>query len=59
MLTDYEFPPIPDRRFDWAAWVDGREEGPVGRGATESAAIQDLLRDLDADEDSGEPRPIK
>jgi hypothetical protein len=36
-------PPIPTRDFDWQAWLDGYEEdGPVGTGPTEDAAIADL-----------------
>lgn len=39
-------PPIPIRAFDWSAWVDGREEWKTGRGATEEAAIRDLLQQI-------------
>ena len=39
------FPPIPDRRFDWAVWHDGdEEEGHVGYGATPAEALADLER---------------
>lgn len=49
--TDYWAKPIPIRRFDWCAtWEnyeggDGYDErpGPVGYGATEQEAIDDLL----------------
>lgn len=41
--TNHDFPPIPDRRFDWSAWEDGEEErGIIGRGPTEAEAIADL-----------------
>lgn len=43
--TTYVYPPIPDRRFDWSAIDDDTYDGegcPVGRGATEEEAIQDL-----------------
>lgn len=44
IVTSHEFPPIPDRRWDWSAVRDGYEPGePIGRGATEAAAIADLL----------------
>lgn len=43
IVTSYEFPPIPDRRFDWMAYREGDEEGgPRGWGATGAAAIADL-----------------
>lgn len=51
--THYEFPPIPDRRFDWSAidddTYDGAEDShcPIGRGRTEQEAIDDLLEQLD------------
>lgn len=46
--TSYVYPPIPTRRFDWAAWVDGHEEsGQVGYGATEAEAIEELREMLD------------
>lgn len=45
--TDYDPKPIPDRRFDWAAWDDSSYEGdpsdPLGYGACEADAIDDLL----------------
>jgi hypothetical protein len=43
IVTSYEFPPIPIRRFDWMAYREGNEEGgPRGWGATEAEAIADL-----------------
>ncbi len=50
--TDYVFPPIPSRNFDWAAYDDetycGCEEChcPMGRGPTEQIAIDDLLEQI-------------
>lgn len=42
--TSYEFPPIPDRRFDWCAFFDGEEEaGNYGWGRTEAEAIADFI----------------
>lgn len=42
--TDHWPKPIPVRGFDWVAWYDGEEEtGCNGYGATEDAAINDLL----------------
>lgn len=47
--TNYEYPPIPDRSFDWSAVVEGEYEPgqPIGRGPTEDAAIADLQEQLD------------
>jgi hypothetical protein len=41
--TVREYPPIPDRRFDWCALYEGEEEaGGYGWGATEAEAITDF-----------------
>jgi len=45
--TSFDFPPIPDRRYDWSAWVDGEEEGKIGRGISEMDAIDDLKEQLE------------
>ena len=46
--TENICPPIPDRRHDWTAWVDGKEEdGPYGYGPTEQDAINDLKEHLE------------
>lgn len=48
IITEYWPKPIPIRNYDWQAWVDGREEsGQVGQGATEDAAVEDLLEQID------------
>ena len=55
--TDFVYPPLPVRNMDWSAIdddtydVDCDENGffsncPVGRGATEQAAIDDLMDQL-------------
>jgi len=42
--TEYWAKPIPIRNRDWIAYRDGNEEsGPVGVGATEQEAIEDLM----------------
>jgi hypothetical protein len=47
--TNNELPPIPIRQFDWSAIDDDTYDGtddshcPIGRGATEQEAIDDLL----------------
>jgi len=47
IVTEFVYPPIPDRRFDWEAHLDGDEEnGPYGYGDTEEKAIQDLRDQL-------------
>lgn len=44
LVTSCQYPPIPDRRFDWIAHIDGDEEsGNYGYGATEEAAIADWV----------------
>lgn len=42
IVTAHVYPPIPIRQFDWLAHYDD-PEGPTGTGATEQAAINDLL----------------
>lgn len=45
--TSYDYPPIPWRDFDWSAVEDDYEPGrPIGRGATEQAAIENLKQQL-------------
>lgn len=44
IITSYDCPPIPVRGADWSAhWDHLGEDGPVGRGETEEAAVRDLL----------------
>jgi hypothetical protein len=56
IVTVHEYPPIPYRGFDWCAHLDsydGAEDAghqPVGWGATEKAAIEDLLEQLGEEE---------
>ncbi len=51
--TTYVFPPIPLRCFDWSAidddTYDGAEDShcPIGHGATEQEAIDDLMRQIE------------
>lgn len=47
IITVYDPPPIPDSSFNWTAYVDGREEYQWARGATETAAIADLMEQLE------------
>lgn len=50
--TENVCPPIPTRDMDWSAVTDDYESGhPIGQGATEDAAIADLLEQLEAMED--------
>lgn len=45
--TSYVCPPIPWRHVDWEAVEDDYDESrPIGRGATEQAAIDDLKQQL-------------
>ena len=44
LITSHVYPPIPDRRFDWCAYIDGDEEsGKYGYGATEEEAVADFI----------------
>jgi len=52
--TSFDYPPIPVRDMDWSATddnYDGAEDSgnrhQIGRGATEEAAIADLLEQLE------------
>ena len=43
IITSFLNPPIPVRSMDWQATYEGYDEGdPIGRGATEQEAIDDL-----------------
>lgn len=50
--TSHDYPPVPFRNADWSAidedTYDGGEEDncPVGRGATEQDAINDLVQQM-------------
>ncbi len=51
ITTNFVYPPVPYRDQDWSATVDGYEPGEaIGRGATERAAIADLLEQLEEDD---------
>jgi hypothetical protein len=44
IITEFIYPPIPIRRYDWSAVREGYDEGDhVGWGATEQEAINELL----------------
>ncbi len=44
IVTVHEYPPIPDRRWDWCAYREGDEEGGNrGWGRTREEAVADLL----------------
>jgi len=48
--TTFVNPPIGDRSCDWEAVMDDYEPGcPIGRGATEQKAIDDLMWQLKDD----------
>jgi hypothetical protein len=55
--THNEFPPIPVRKFDWFAVDDSAHdgEGPIGMGASEQEAIEDLLEQIDAGHERSAP----
>ena len=50
--TSFDYPPIPIRRFDWAAYLGDYYDGApdagtfgnwIGHGETKEAAVADLL----------------
>jgi hypothetical protein len=55
--TTFEYPPIPVRSMDWSAVTDDYDADcdqdgffsncPIGHGATEQDAIDDLLEQMD------------
>lgn len=48
IITRFDPPPIPIKNSDWVATTDSYEpEDPIGRGATEQEAIDDLLDQLE------------
>lgn len=55
--THFVYPPIPTRNFDWMACRGDYEPGVrVGYGATEQAAIDDLLEQEDSEQvDNAKP----
>ena len=59
IVTTFYYPPIPDRRFDWQAIDDDTHDGspgsPIGYGATEREAIEDLILLLQIEVHATEP----
>ena len=52
IVTHYDPPPIPVRKFDWSAIDDSTYDGHgcrIGHGATEAEAIQDLMDQIEDD----------
>lgn len=51
IVTKYDPPPIPFRDCDWSAVYDDYDLGsPIGHGATEADAIEDLKMEAGMDE---------
>lgn len=51
IVTRYDPPPIPIRRFDWSAVSDDYEPPqPIGWGRTKDEAIADLLMQMEDDQ---------
>lgn len=45
IITNYDYPPIPIRIYDWSAIREDYEPGDlIGTGRTEQDAIDDLVR---------------
>ena len=61
--TSFDYPPIPVRSFDWSAVTDNYDcdcdqDGffsscPIGHGATEQEAINDLIEQLRENDEDG------
>ena len=50
--TQFIYPPIPIRQYDWEAIREDYDEGDfIGHGETEREAINDLLRQEEEQED--------
>lgn len=50
IITNFVYPPIPLRYFDWSAVTDNYEGGdPIGYGSTEQEAINDLITQVEGD----------
>lgn len=48
IITECIFPPVPSRKYDWAAYLEGTEEsGKCGFGETEMEAIRGLAELLE------------
>lgn len=44
IITNYDYPPISNRNYDWSAIRSDYDEGDlIGHGKTEQMAIDDLL----------------
>lgn len=59
IVTEGWAKPIPDRRFDWAAYDGDTYDGEgctVGWGRTEAEAIADLMEQIAADNEAPCPR---
>lgn len=58
--TNYDYPPIPIRSFDWHAVLDNYDGAPdagrqyMGHGATEEEAVADLVEQVLADREVAE-----
>jgi hypothetical protein len=51
IITTFDYPPIPDRRFDYSAVRSSYDLGSyIGRGPTPQAAVLDLLDMEEGDE---------
>ncbi len=48
VLVHYDPPPIPIRKFDFCAYVDGYEEGFDGRGGTAFQAVLEVYDSWEA-----------
>lgn len=44
--VEFEQPPIPDRRFDWHAWIEGDEEFGSFHAPTKYEALERLAEAL-------------
>jgi hypothetical protein len=54
IITRYDPPPIPTRRYDWRAYLQEWDiDDPIGFGNTEAEALADLREQLDEKAEKG------
>jgi hypothetical protein len=58
ITTNFVYPPIPLRQFDWCAYDDDTYDGPgsiLGHGRTEAEAVADFREQWEEKHGAGDP----